>query len=227
MGSLAFAQEYEAQFVSASAGIFQADWFDVVDSFPADAKSAVRAWDKASTPGGGDYSAGVLMVLQDGTYYVADVIRGQWSSHQRNQIIGQTAATDAVRFGTSMPIWIEQEPGSGGRESAEFTIRQLAGYNVRAERPTGDKATRAQPFAAQCEAGNAKLIRSQWNREYLGELVAFPAGRFDDQVDASSMAFSKLSRKPKSLPWGGPSLLKPARFGSRMTVPGMRGTLRW
>jgi phage terminase large subunit-like protein len=45
-------------------------------------------------------------------------------------------------------IFIEQEPGSGGKESADATIRRLAGCVVHADRPTGDM-TRAEPFAAQ------------------------------------------------------------------------------
>ena len=46
---------------------------------------------------------------------------------------------------------------------------------------------------AQCEAGNVRLVEGIWNRDYVDELTAFPAGRHDDQVDASSGAFAKLA----------------------------------
>jgi phage terminase large subunit-like protein len=59
----------------------------------------------------------------DGTFYVEDVVRGQWSSHQRNMVLQQTAALD----GHATTVWVEQEPGSGGKESAEFTLRLLTG----------------------------------------------------------------------------------------------------
>jgi len=97
-------------------------------------------------------------------------------------------------------IWVEQEGGSGGKESAEGTIRRLAGYNVRAERVTGSKLVRAQPFAAQVEAGNVALVKGGWVSDYLNELTAFPKGVHDDLVDASSGAFAKLTERQYAKP---------------------------
>jgi predicted phage terminase large subunit-like protein len=90
-------------------------------------------------------------------------------------------------------IWAEQEPGSGGKESAENTVRNLAGYSIRTETVTGDKVTRADPYAAQAGAGNVDLLAGAWNEPYLEELAAFPNGRYKDQVDSSSGAFNKLA----------------------------------
>jgi len=90
-------------------------------------------------------------------------------------------------------IWVPQDPGSGGKEAAEILLRELAGFIVRAETVTGDKVTRAGPFASQAEAENVKLVRGAWNEEYLAELHGFPEGGHDDQVDASSGAFNKLA----------------------------------
>jgi predicted phage terminase large subunit-like protein len=89
--------------------------------------------------------------------------------------------------------WLEQEPGSGGKESAEISTRELAGFNVHVERVTGAKETRALPFAAQCEAGNVRLVAAPWLAGYVEELTTFPAGAYKDQVDASSGAFNKLT----------------------------------
>jgi Terminase RNaseH-like domain len=86
--------------------------------------------------------------------------------------------------------------------SAEAKVRLLAGFNVRTERVTGDKEVRAEPYAAQAEAGNVRLLRSRWNAAYLDELTAFPNGTYQDQVDASSGAFNKLA-KPKRQIWVG------------------------
>ena len=63
---------------------------------------------------------------------------------------------------------------------------------MNSEPSTGDKAVRAEPFAAQCEAGNVKLLRGNWNEVYIDELTSFPSGAHDDQVDASAAAFSKV-----------------------------------
>lgn len=176
--------------------VFRREWFgDLADAVPAEGRR-VRYWDKAATPGGGDFSVGVLMVKAGPMYYVEDVIRGQWSALERNTVIRQTAAMDAARYGNVVNIWLEQEGGSGGRESTEFTIQDLAGYPVYSETMSSGKIERANPLAAQVQAGNVRLKRAHWNDAYLSEMEAFPDGTHDDQVDASSGAFNKLSLIP-------------------------------
>ena len=102
-------------------------------------------------------------------------------------------------FGVATAVWIEQEPGSGGKESAEATIRRLAGYDVYAERVTGSKEVRAEPFIAQAEGHNIKLVNGTWNETFLDEASVFPVGRHDDQIDAAVGAFSKLVDDPNDL----------------------------
>jgi phage terminase large subunit-like protein len=55
---------------------------------------------------------------------------------------------------------------------------------------------RAQPLAAQAEAGTVKIVEGNWNRDYLDELCSFPEGKAD-QVDASSAAFNRLNNAKK------------------------------
>ncbi len=178
-------------------GMFKRPWFEIVPAAPVDARR-VRYWDKASTAGAGDYTVGLRMARgHDGFWYIEDVVRGQWSSGQRDTVIKQTAALD----GDDATIWGEQEPGSGGKDSADAFVRMLAGYPVYVERATGDKQTRAEPFAAQCEARNVKLVQGTWNKAYLDELCTFPNGTHDDQVDTSSGAFNKLTDTGSLLLW--------------------------
>jgi predicted phage terminase large subunit-like protein len=194
MGSLRASQELDAQFVNFGGGVFRREWFPIVPELPALASRACRYWDKAATEGGGDYSAGVLVVEHGRLFYIVDVRRGRWSSATRESQIDQTAEIDALRF-EDLSIWVEQEPGSGGKESAEITVRRLAGLKVKAERVTGEKTTRWGPLAAQAEAGNVVLVRGAWNKEFLDEIEAVPEAAHDDQADAASGAFNKLARK--------------------------------
>lgn len=185
--------------------MFKREWLSrFVDAAPVDIRR-VRGWDKAATEGGGDYSAGVLIGQDDeGVFYVEDVVRGQWSSGARNKIIYQTAELDLLRVGKRFySVWVEREGGSGGKESAEISVRELAGFDAHAELVTGDKVARARAFAAQCEAGNVRLVRGAWNQRYIDELCGFPAGTNDDQVDGSSLAFNKLilERKKRARVW--------------------------
>jgi len=195
-GPTAFKEEAQQE-VNDQGDKFDRAWFEIVRALPAGC-IFIRYWDKAGTEGGGDYSAGVLMArAPNGLYYIADVVRGQWSSARREAIIKQTAELDKQRYG-NVQIWAEREGGSGGKESAENTIRNLAGFSIRTETVTGSKEVRADPFAAQAEVGNVKLLAGPWNADYLSELAAFPLGANDDQVDGSSGAFNKLAQPRKT-----------------------------
>jgi len=175
-------------------GRFKRSWFtQTVQERPANITKFVRYWDKAGTKDAGDWSVGVLMGRSGNMFYVIDVVRGQWSALQRELVIKQTTEWDAAVCG-DYTVWLEQEGGSGGAESAERTIAMLAGYDVRKEMPTGSKVVRSNPFAAQCEAGNVVLVNGAWNAEYVNEFVSFPDGPHDDQVDATSGAFAKLAK---------------------------------
>lgn len=194
LGSYGTAGQLQQRPAPRDGGQFKRHWFEIVDAAPAEAQR-VRYWDKAGTPGGGDYSAGCLMCRGiDGIFYIENVTRGQWSSSHRNATIKQIAALDRQRYPTTQPIiWFEVEGGSGGKESGEISVRDLAGYPVYTEHPTGSKEVRAQGLEAQAEAGNVRLVRGDWNEEFLEEIANFPRGKHDDQVDAAVGAFNKLT----------------------------------
>ena len=118
--------------------------------------SSVRYWDKAGTgedeDGGSKaaYTAGVLMYkLRDGRFLISDIVRGRWEAMEREQIIEQTSRLDHSTF-RNYRVFVEREPGSGGKESAENTIRKLAGLNVAEDlvgKSSGNKEVRAEPFS--------------------------------------------------------------------------------
>ena len=175
-------------------GIFRREWFGVpVEAVPT-GLSMVRAWDFAGTEakqgGDPDWTVGVkLGKTPQGVYYVLDVRRLRATAFEVERAVQQCAAID----GRGCRIEIEQEGGSSGKDVAARYIRLLSGYRVRATRPTGDKVTRAGPFASQVEAGNVKLVSGPWIGAYLDELDSFPNGAHDDQVDASSLASNTLA----------------------------------
>ncbi len=163
--------------------------FNYIEVLPSNVRATVRYWDKAGTQGGGAYTVGVRMhLLTDGRIVISGVERGQLGALQREKLIKSTAVAD----GSDTEIWIEQEPGSGGKESAENTVRMLRGYAAFADRVTGDKVSRAEPYAAQVQGGNVYLVRGSWNKKFVDEHEVFPVGTYKDQVDAASGAFMKL-----------------------------------
>ena len=185
-------------------GFFKPDNIEIVDALPADVTHRVRAWDLASSENEGDYTVGVHEAKgNDGYTYIVDVQRAQLGPDGVEKRIKQTAEVD----GKSVLVRLPQDPGQAGKAQAKNFITKLAGFKVKAETVSGDKITRAQPFAAQVNVGNVKMLRGDWNKAFIEELRNFPNGRYDDQVDAGSDAFNELNevRTPK----------KPAGAGSR------------
>lgn len=215
MGEYAFAGQYQQRPSPLLGGMFPATW-PILPACPP-LERTVRYWDKAGTQGGGAYTAGVLLGRTLETpprYVIADVVRGQWSASVRERIIKDTAGMD----GPGVRVYVEREPGSGGKESAENTVINLAGFAVEADLVTGDKVTRAAPLAAQAQVGNVYLVKADWNKAFIDEARMFPMGKYKDQVDAAGGAFNKVVLSPVP----GPSRAAGGRPALRgMPDPGM------
>ena len=160
------------------------------------AARAVRFWDLAATePHSGnmnpDWTVGTLMLFDQGIAYVMDVRKIRAKGDKVEQLIAQTAAED----GHMVAIRVEQEPGSSGKALIDQYARYVVpGYDLIGIRASGDKVTRARPFAAAAANGNVRLVRGPWITEWLDELASFPeASDHDDQVDSAVGAFTFLA----------------------------------
>jgi len=197
VGSRVWCSLYQQDPRAREGGLFRREWFDIVEKIPlTKGLRTVRYWDRAGTDPkteGGDpaFTTGVKLTYDSasGIFYIEDIRRFQKRPRGVRDAIRATASQD----GASVHIGIEQEPGSSGKESIEIMISELAGYVVRADRPTGSKETRAEPVSAQAEIRNIKLLRGSWNRAFLDEAEGFGAGgKYKDQADALSGAFAML-----------------------------------
>lgn len=173
--------------------MFKLHQLPIVKAAPVEAQR-VRYWDLGGSDSTkADYSVGCLLSrTPEGFYYIEDIQRGQWSPKERNAKIKATAEADDKKF-EPIPVWIEKVPGLAV-EVIDNIVRLLAGHRVRTEMAKNDKTTRADPLAGQCEANNVRVVEGPWNVAFRNELTSFPHGANDDQVDAASGAFSKLSR---------------------------------
>ncbi len=153
----------------------------------------VRSWDLAGTPGDGDYTVGGRIDWDPNRKqnYIHDVKRGQWGAEQLEQLMRLTAMED----GPNIPIVLEQEPGSSGKNYAQYLKREvLAGYPVRIRPSTGSKFLRAQPAFAAISRGEFKMQKAKWNAQLLTEIETFPEGSNDDIVDMISLGYSELHK---------------------------------
>jgi predicted phage terminase large subunit-like protein len=182
--------------VRQSGGLFNRDWFAFVDQVPEGCKR-VRAWDLASTEkkagNNPDWTVGCKMALsKEGIFYVEHVTRFRATPSEVEKRMLSTAGVD----GPATRIRVPQDPGQAGVAQKDTLVKLLKGYDVVAKSPSGDKETRARPFAAQAENGNVKIVRGAWNNTFIDELCGFPStstGAHDDQVDAGSDALNELA----------------------------------
>lgn len=163
---------------------------------PDDVIQWVRCWDLAASEKdkGGDpaYTAGVLMgKRKNGRYVIADVINKQMSADDVRKTIKLTAQMDIAAH-KRVRIRLPQDPGQAGKDQAQTYIKFLSGFDVTTELESGSKEARAEPFAAQWQAGNVDLVYGEWNEMFLTQLENFPEGKFKDMVDAASNAFAEI-----------------------------------
>lgn len=163
---------------------------------PNDVEQFVRAWDLAATSetekGDPAYTAGVLMGKRsNGRYVIIDVINVRQSASDVRATIRHTAESDNAKYG-NVRVRLPQDPGQAGKDQAQSFIKLLAGFSVKAVPVSGSKEARAEPTAAQWQAGNFDVVVADWNENYFSQMESFPASKFKDMVDATNDAFSEL-----------------------------------
>ena len=187
--------------IRSAAGLFfkRTQLGEIFEKVPKDVVRWVRCWDLAATEKneGGDpaYTAGVLIgKRKNGRYVIADVINKQMSASDVRKTIKLTAQADRATY-KRVRIRLPKDPGQAGNDQAESYIKYLAGFDVCAVAETGSKEARAEPMAAQWQAGNFDIVYGPWNEEYLLQLENFPDGKFKDMVDASANGFAELEAR--------------------------------
>ena len=159
----------------------------------------VRYWDFAATEQkegiDSDWTAGVLMAVEDGAYQVQDVQRFREGPAEVEVRVKAQAQID----GSSVPVRIEQEPGSAGVIVIDHYARHvLPGRDFRGVRSSGNKAERARPLAAVISNGLVSLrSEAPWVRDLTNEMRSFPLGTHDDQVDSMSGAMTALTQQDR------------------------------
>lgn len=197
--------------VRAEAGkVFNRAWFEIVDAVPSGGEEGT-GWDLAATEqeivGGRkndpDYTASTTMRRINGTYYVMDAFQVRVGPARTDELMLQTARDRrniCKRDGIEYRVRWEREPGASGKRDNMRLVQMFTGFDARGMRPQGDKVVRAKPVAAQALVGNVKLLRGDWNEEFLRHLHAFPDGAHDDLTDSLSVVFNDLSM----FNWGEP-----------------------
>lgn len=189
-----FAGQYLQLPAPKDGGTFKPANIQIIDALPHGIKW-IRGWDLASTvKKTSDYTSSTKLGIKDGVTYIADVHRFKGTPDEVENTITQKANID----GRDTLISLPQDPGQAGIYQKNALSRALSGYTFEFTPESGDKQTRASPFASQVNVGNVKMLRGEWNDEFIKEMQMFPNGKHDDMIDSTSRAYNKASSKPLS-----------------------------
>jgi predicted phage terminase large subunit-like protein len=213
VGPLVWDAEYQQHPTPPKGDFFKVGRIEIEDMYPVDVfggdieafessgipvglKNCIRFWDLAATEeerskADPDWTVGALVGRDEetGLTWVLNVVRVRGESQTVEDMIKQTAKLD----GKKVPIRIEQEGGASGKSLINIYTRILAGYDCEGRPSTGGKDVRARGFSSQVNAGNVRLLEGKWNQPWMAVHRAFPHGKHDDDVDATSGAFNEVA----------------------------------
>jgi len=173
---------------------FKVDWLRPYDHAPD--RKTLRIYggsDYAVTADGGDFTVhAVVGIDPEGRMYLLDLWRGQKASDSWIE-----AFCDLVK--EWKPIGWAEEQGqirSGVGPFLDRRMRERKAYVFRDQFPTrGDKAIRAQSIRGRMALEGLYVpINAVWYPELRSELLSFPAGKHDDQVDALGLVGQLLDK---------------------------------
>ena len=174
--------------------LFDRTWFTIVDRAPVGTRK-VRYWDLAATeakPGKDpDFTVGLKIEELDNLFYISDVRREQKTPGEIEKLVVHTARLD----GYDTKIYMEEEPGSAGKNNTYNYGKLLQGYAFWGNRETGSKVLRASAVSSAAERGLIRIVRGAWNTDFLDELEAYPNVNHDDQLDGLSGGYRMIVSK--------------------------------
>jgi predicted phage terminase large subunit-like protein len=190
IGSRLWAAQYQQNPTPADGNVIKAAWLARYDFSPAERKfrRIVLSCDPAGKAGvTNDYTAITICGFDKKQIHVLHVARGHWTVLQMRDRIKALAREWNVD-----PIVIE-DTSSGMGLIQMLRDEQL--LNVIGRRPKADKQVRLSQHEGRFEAGNILLPKeAPWLADFEAELLAFPNGRYDDQVDALLLFLDWFSR---------------------------------
>jgi predicted phage terminase large subunit-like protein len=188
LGSMGFEAQYQQNPVPPDGNAIRREWLRFYDVLP-QLDLTVVSWDTASTVGdASDFSVGTVWGLKGSDVYLRDVIRGQFEVPDLRRKIEQMHR----HYAAHATLIEETELG----RALVQEMRRQPGVRPILRHVQYGKLARLLAQAPKFEAGQVLLPReAPWLGAYLQELLAFPTGKHDDQVDSTSQALHWLSQK--------------------------------
>ncbi|MDX2266452.1 MAG: phage terminase large subunit [Hyphomicrobiales bacterium] len=196
LGEYHFSAQYLQQPIPEEGALIKRAWFQTRDGSPAREPHdrIVQSWDTAGKAGElNDYSVCVTALAQGNRIAILHVLRERLDYPcLRRRGIAHALAWRA-------DVVLVEDTVAGMALIQDVRAERTAGLaRPIAIRPEGDKVMRMAAQSAKIEAGQVSLPKSAaWLEALRAEVLAFPGGAHDGQIDALSQLLAWLTRKRK------------------------------
>lgn len=198
LGSFNFSAQYQQCPVPPEGELIKWAWFNRYQSLPraGERDAIVQSWDTAcKVTNTSDYSVCTTWLTIDGKYYLVDVLRERLLFPDlRRRIVDHAKAFRARTL-------LIEDKGSGTALLQDISYNEMRSIGeIFHVEPVGDKVMRMSAQSATIEAGRVYIPeRADWLEDFRTEVLQFPNGRHDDQVDSVSQFLNWAERKRAKL----------------------------
>jgi predicted phage terminase large subunit-like protein len=186
LGEYNFAGQYQQTPAPSGGGMVKEAWFRRYgpEDRPKSFDRVIQSWDTANKPSElADYSVCTTWGLKGTNFYLLNVLRKKLAYPDLKRAVIEQ---NSLFRPTSILI---EDKASGTQliqELIEAGLSQVTRYA-----PDGDKIMRLHAQTATIENGFVHLpFDAHWLADYLNEMIMFPNGRYDDQVDSTAQALA-------------------------------------
>src|SRR6516165_4576808 len=193
MGTMDFSAQYLQRPIPAEGNMIRRESIKLYRAQPEKKPGdyTVISWDTAMKPTEiSDYSVGTVWYVQGDNCHLIDLVRGRFEfTELKRAVIGQRNQWPNAHI-------LIEDKGSGTSLIQELRREQV---NPIAITPDVDKVTRLYATQPRFESGSVHFPENApWLDDLIGELLGFPEGRHDDQVDSISQALAWIEKRKQS-----------------------------
>ena len=196
MGGYAVAGQFQQRPVPRGGGLFKTEWIQrwSAATLPNHFDRVLCSWDMTfKGTDRSDFVVGQVWGAKDGNFYLLDQVRGQWDFVKTVEMF--------ERLSEKHPEATRKLVEDKANGSAVISTLKKHVPGIIPITPKESKEARAYAVSTLWEAKNVYLPPadlSPWvDSDFLPELLAFPAGAHDDQIDAMTQSLNDLSKSAR------------------------------
>lgn len=199
LSPLEFAGQYMQDPTVAGGNLFKSEWFLEHDEPPRIKWRAIYVDTAQKTKERNDYSVFAHWGQgMDGKAYLIDLVRGRFEAPELEataiRLWNEAAHLDRDRWGVLRKMAVEDKVSGTGLIQG---LKRKA-IPVAAIQRDKDKFTRAQDIVPSVAAGLVSIPKNApWRKDFMSEILAFPDGAHDDQVDPMMDAVLDMCGSPQ------------------------------